>query len=135
MEHHVCIITFDGLCLYNCFMDDTAMKKDHGGNVGEISRIYGIDEDKIIDFSASINPLGYPPGLRAFESAANYLLVFMDSSTGLNSTELRDRLVPEGILTRDCSNFKGLMDCYFRIAVKANEQNTILIASLLREIR
>lgn len=53
------------------------MKKDHGGNVGEISRRYGIDEDKIIDFSANINPLGYPPGLKetiikGFDSILNY---------------------------------------------------------------
>ncbi|MDA3833673.1 MAG: threonine-phosphate decarboxylase CobD [Spirochaetales bacterium] len=53
------------------------MKRDHGGNVGEISRIYGIDEDKIIDFSANINPLGYPPGLKKtmikeFDSVLNY---------------------------------------------------------------
>ncbi|MEA1935424.1 MAG: threonine-phosphate decarboxylase CobD [Thermodesulfobacteriota bacterium] len=53
------------------------MKRDHGGNVSEISRMYGIDEDKIIDFSANINPLGYPPGLRdaiikEFDSVLNY---------------------------------------------------------------
>ena len=53
------------------------MKRDHGGNVSEISRRYGIDEDKIIDFSANINPLGYPPGLKEmiikeFDSVLNY---------------------------------------------------------------
>lgn len=34
------------------------MNLGHGGNVEEISRIYGIDEKKIIDFSANINPVG-----------------------------------------------------------------------------
>jgi len=58
-------------------MDDTVIKRDHGGNVSEISRICGIDEDKIIDFSANINPLGYPPGLKEtiikeFDSILNY---------------------------------------------------------------
>ncbi len=53
------------------------MKRDHGGNVSEISRRYGIDEDKIIDFSANINPIGYPPGLKEmiikeFDSVLNY---------------------------------------------------------------
>jgi threonine-phosphate decarboxylase len=53
------------------------MKRDHGGNISEISRRYGIDEDKIIDFSANINPLGYPPGLKEtiikeFDSVLNY---------------------------------------------------------------
>jgi threonine-phosphate decarboxylase len=53
------------------------MKRDHGGNVSEMSRRYGIDEDAIIDFSANINPLGYPAGLREsvteeFDSILNY---------------------------------------------------------------
>ncbi|MBE9541189.1 MAG: threonine-phosphate decarboxylase, partial [Proteobacteria bacterium] len=53
------------------------MKRDHGGNVSGISRRYGIDEDKIIDFSANISPLGYPPGLKEmiikeFDSVLNY---------------------------------------------------------------
>lgn len=34
------------------------MNLGHGGNVEEISRKYGISEDKIIDFSANINPVG-----------------------------------------------------------------------------
>ena len=32
----------------------------HGGNVEEIARQYGLREEKIIDFSANINPLGPP---------------------------------------------------------------------------
>ncbi|RZB29604.1 MAG: threonine-phosphate decarboxylase [Desulfobacteraceae bacterium Eth-SRB1] len=53
------------------------MKRDHGGSICEISRRYGIDEDKIIDFSANINPLGYPQGLKEtiieeFDAALNY---------------------------------------------------------------
>lgn len=33
---------------------------DHGGNVYRLSEQYGIPEKKIVDFSASINPLGVP---------------------------------------------------------------------------
>lgn len=33
----------------------------HGGNVKEIARKYGLKEEKIIDFSANINPLGPSP--------------------------------------------------------------------------
>ncbi len=58
-------------------MANRIIKREHGGNVGEISRRYGIDEDKIIDFSANINPLGYPPWLKEtiikeFDSVLNY---------------------------------------------------------------
>ena len=65
------------------------IKRDHGGNISEISRRYGIDEDKIIDFSANINPLGYPPGLKEtiikeFDSVLNY--------PDIDSVELVSRL-------------------------------------------
>ncbi|MBU4345394.1 MAG: threonine-phosphate decarboxylase CobD [Proteobacteria bacterium] len=76
------------------------------------------------------NALNEIHGLCAFESAANYLLVFMDSRIGLNSTELRNRLIPEGILIRDCSTFHGMGDRYFRVAVKKHEQNMILVEKL-----
>lgn len=34
------------------------MNLGHGGNVEEIKRVYGLEENEIIDFSANINPLG-----------------------------------------------------------------------------
>jgi threonine-phosphate decarboxylase len=37
----------------------------HGGNSGEIAKKYGLDEQAIIDFSANINPLGFPKGIKA----------------------------------------------------------------------
>jgi len=76
------------------------------------------------------NALNKIPGLRAFESAANFLLVSIDNKTGVNSTKLRDRLAAEGILIRDCSNFQGLGNRYFRVAVKRHEQNMTLIEKL-----
>ncbi|MBN2516368.1 MAG: threonine-phosphate decarboxylase [Deltaproteobacteria bacterium] len=69
-------------------------------------------------------------GLQAFEGAANFLFVSIDRSAGLTSTELRNRLEPEGILIRDCSNFVGLDDRYFRVAVKSHDQNMVLIEKL-----
>ncbi len=35
----------------------------HGGNVYEVQRKFGIDHKQVIDFSANINPLGFPKGL------------------------------------------------------------------------
>ena len=35
----------------------------HGGNIYELSAQAGCSPDEILDFSASINPLGPPPGL------------------------------------------------------------------------
>ena len=41
------------------------MDSKHGGNLRELARRAGRNEDQILDFSASINPLGPPEGLRA----------------------------------------------------------------------
>lgn len=35
----------------------------HGGNIREVSRRFGIPEEKIIDFSSNLNPFGPPPGV------------------------------------------------------------------------
>jgi len=79
------------------------------------------------------NALDEIPGLKTYESAANFILVHMVNRIGLNSTELRDHLVKEGILIRDCSTFHGLGTRYFRVAVKRHEENIVLIEKL-REI-
>lgn len=72
--------------------------------------------------SGELNALGY----KVFPAAANYIL--FKGEKGL--AELcRDR----GILIRDCSNFDGLCEGYYRIAVKKHEDNQKLI-SVLREI-
>jgi threonine-phosphate decarboxylase len=49
---------------------------DHGGNVFAIARSLGVQPEDILDFSASINPLGPAPGVRealsrAFNSIAH----------------------------------------------------------------
>ena len=43
---------------------------DHGGTVFATARSLGIPVEELIDFSASINPLGPPPGVRAAVTAA-----------------------------------------------------------------
>ena len=41
----------------------------HGGNLHRASEITGLPQDELLDFSASINPLGFPPWLRPLISA------------------------------------------------------------------
>ncbi len=36
----------------------------HGGNVYEARRKLGVSRDQIVDFSANINPVGWPNGLK-----------------------------------------------------------------------
>lgn len=37
----------------------------HGGDLDEISRIYGIEKESIINFSGNVNPLGLPPSVKS----------------------------------------------------------------------
>lgn len=66
--------------------------------------------------------------LTVFESAANYLLIRLDS--GLTAPELQSRLLEGLILIRDCSNFEGLDNRFFRIAVKGKTENRRLLQAL-----
>lgn len=73
---------------------------DHGGTVFAVARRLGVSPDGIIDFSASINPLGPPVGVRGAVAAAFDRLVHYPDS---GATELRDalarrhHLLPENI--------------------------------------
>ncbi|HEY3276915.1 MAG TPA: threonine-phosphate decarboxylase CobD [Syntrophorhabdaceae bacterium] len=41
------------------------MGENHGGNIYRCARSYGLKEEEILDFSASINPLGLPASARS----------------------------------------------------------------------
>jgi threonine-phosphate decarboxylase len=62
---------------------------EHGGNVFAIARARGIAPESIIDFSASINPLGMAPGVReALSNCVERLLHYPDKG----AAELKERL-------------------------------------------
>jgi threonine-phosphate decarboxylase len=55
------------------------MQPTHGGNVYKVAREQGVPVDHIVDFSASINPLGTPvTGLRAIRSALKQIVHYPD---------------------------------------------------------
>lgn len=63
-------------------------------------------------------------GLRPLRSSTNFMLVDV-RSTGMNSGEIAERIMHEGILIRDCRSF-GL-DGYVRVAVRRREENERLV--------
>lgn len=63
-------------------------------------------------------------GLSVYSSVANFILF---ESRILN---LEERMKKEGILIRDCSNYVGLKAGFYRIAVRNQEENEILIRTL-----
>ncbi len=72
------------------------------------------------------------PGFIPYPGSANYLLVQLHPSLNLTATELRERLIPQGILIRDCSPFHHLGPYFFRIAVRSHKENQALIKALVQ---
>jgi len=67
------------------------------------------------------------PALTVFPGAANYLFVTIDEKRKLTAGELWARLLDDGIVIRDCSNYRGLSERCFRVAVKCRAENEKLI--------
>jgi len=70
------------------------------------------------------------PGFVPYPSAANYLLVQLHPSLNLSAAELREKLIPHGILIRDCNSFHHIGPYFFRIAVRSRRENNALLKAL-----
>jgi threonine-phosphate decarboxylase len=66
--------------------------------------------------------------LRPYPSVANYLLV--RTGKRRKADELRNQLLEQLILIRDCSNFEGLDNSFFRVAVRKRNENERLLEAL-----
>ncbi len=64
-------------------------------------------------------------GFRVFKSEANFILFRCDMP-------LDELLLREKIAIRNCGNYEGLSDGYFRIAVRNHEENAMLITAIGR---
>lgn len=62
-------------------------------------------------------------------SDANFFLIKI-TKDGLTSTQLKEKLVMNRILVRDCANFRGLNDGFFRVSVRRHSDNKALLKSL-----
>ncbi len=73
--------------------------------------------------------LGEIGGLHVFPSVTNFLLVKI-LLTKVTATTLKEELAKQGLLIRDCSTFMGLDNRYFRVTVRANEDNSTLVRAM-----
>ena len=76
------------------------------------------------------------PFLRVFPGEANYVLIRLEQS-GMTAGQLADRLLSTSenpIAIRNCDNFIGLDQRYFRVAVRTLKENDLLVRSLVREL-
>ncbi|MCR4696525.1 MAG: aminotransferase class I/II-fold pyridoxal phosphate-dependent enzyme [Lachnospiraceae bacterium] len=62
-------------------------------------------------------------GIKTYDSSTNYLLIHSEK-------QLYDLLLEQGILIRDCANFRGLKKGYYRIAIKTHTHNELLIDAI-----
>ncbi|MFH1507555.1 MAG: threonine-phosphate decarboxylase CobD [Candidatus Omnitrophota bacterium] len=68
-------------------------------------------------------------GLKPYPSAANFLLVKIKDKC-FTSSWLKERLLKNGILIRDCANFRGLRKKFIRLAVRTDKENIRLLQAL-----
>ena len=67
-------------------------------------------------------------GIRVFETKTNYMLCEIEPAT---ATELKSWLIHErGILIRDCQNFYGLSNHFFRVSAQLPEENDALVEAV-----
>jgi L-threonine-O-3-phosphate decarboxylase len=68
-------------------------------------------------------------GFKVFPPDANFFFIDIRGS-GLTATQLKNKLLSQGILIRDCTSFRGLDEYYVRIAVKTTLENARLVEAL-----
>jgi threonine-phosphate decarboxylase len=67
-------------------------------------------------------------GLRVFETKTNFMLCEMEA---IKASALKYYLIHEhGMLIRDCSNFYGLSEFFFRVSTQRPEENDALVAAI-----
>ncbi|MBA7666192.1 Threonine-phosphate decarboxylase [subsurface metagenome] len=69
------------------------------------------------------------PWLKVYPSETNFLLVEITRGD-LNSTQLREGLAKRGLLIRDCKDFDGLNNKFFRVTVRRPEENKKLLEQI-----
>ena len=62
-------------------------------------------------------------GFQVFPSHTNFILFYTEQ-------KLYEKLLERGILIRDCKNFRGLKEGYYRVAVKTRKENERLLKVL-----
>ncbi len=71
---------------------------------------------------------------KVFPPDANFFFIDIRKS-GLTATELKNKLLRQGILIRDCTSFRGLDPYFIRVAVKTRVENERLIEALKRTVK
>ena len=66
---------------------------------------------------------------KIYPAEANFIFIDIRQS-GCTAAQLKEKMLRDGMLIRDCSSFRGLDEYYIRIAVKTRRENERLLAAL-----
>lgn len=88
-----------------------------------VERARQVVETEKVFLKEELKHLGY----EVFDSQANY--IFFRGESGLSR-----KLLKEQVMIRDCSNYVGLIEGYYRIAVRTHEENLRLLEAV-RKVR
>jgi threonine-phosphate decarboxylase len=69
-------------------------------------------------------------GLKVYYPGANFVFCKLEGSRVQSAGELSQKLILKGMVIRNCGNFRGLNQRFFRVAVRTRNQNNRLIKSL-----
>lgn len=81
-----------------------------------------------------INKLCSIKQLEVYETQGNFILCKIKSKS-LTAKELREKLIPQKIIIRDCSSFEGLDEFFFRVCILKPDENRLLIDCLNKEFK
>jgi len=70
---------------------------------------------------------------KLYPADANFVFVNIKES-GFTSAQLKEKMLEEGILIRDCSSFRGLDEYHIRVAVKTRQENERLLEAFAKVV-
>ncbi len=80
-----------------------------------------------------VNELEKTGLFKVYQPSVNYILMKL-LPKNIEVNQLREKLIQEGVLIRDCSNFKGLSNRFIRIAIKDTGSNQQLLDAINKVI-
>lgn len=110
---------------------ESSVINGHGADIYSASRIIGLNENSIIDFSSNINPLGVPRGVRDAVIAS---LEHIDRYPDINSRELvRSISSHENVEEKFVFCANGAAEAIFRIPMYLKPENALITAPAFSE--
>jgi len=70
------------------------------------------------------------PWLKVYPSEVNFILLRLRGKQKTLWKRFYFQLLKDGVLLRNCGNFEGLNETYFRLSVREREENKLLLAKI-----